>query len=61
VVIQRSVESVPCRENSNIDVVIRSMLRAPVAPQWLAAPVAAFPLFLPFFPSSPFLGRGTKW
>jgi hypothetical protein len=26
----------------------------PVAPRWLAAPVAAFPPFLPFFPLLPF-------
>jgi hypothetical protein len=49
--IQRSDEAVPCRENNNIDVVIQSMLRAPAAPpRRLVAPVAAFPLFLPFFP-----------
>jgi hypothetical protein len=46
-VIRRSDEAVPCRENSNVDVVVRSTLRAPAAPpRRLAAPVAAFPLFL---------------
>jgi hypothetical protein len=51
-----SDEAVPCRENSNVDVVVRSMLRAPVAPpRRLAALVAAFPLFLPFFPLLLFL------
>jgi hypothetical protein len=45
-VIRRSDEVVPCRENSNVDLVVRSTLRAPAAPpRRLAAPVAAFPLF----------------
>jgi hypothetical protein len=53
-VIRCSDEAMPCRENRNVDVVVRSTLRAPVAPRWLVAPVAAFPLFLPFFPLLPF-------
>jgi hypothetical protein len=52
--IRRSDEAMPCMENRNIDVVVRSTLRALVASRWLAAPVAAFPLFLPFFPLLPF-------
>jgi hypothetical protein len=45
-VIRRSDEAVLCRENSNVDVVVRSTLQASVAPpRRLAAPVVAFPLF----------------
>jgi hypothetical protein len=47
--IRRSDEAMPCRENSNVDVVVRSMLWVPTAPRRLAA----FPLFLPFFPLLP--------
>jgi hypothetical protein len=54
VVIWSSVESLPCRENRNVDVVIRSTLRAPVAPRrWLVTSMAASSPFLPFFPLVP--------
>jgi hypothetical protein len=53
-VIRSSVELVPCRENRNVGVVIRSTLRALVAPQRrLATPMVASPPFLPFFPLVP--------
>jgi hypothetical protein len=47
--IRCSDEAMSCRENINVDVVVRSTLRAPAAPRRLAA----FPLFLPFFPLLP--------
>jgi hypothetical protein len=57
-----SDEAVPCRENSNIDVVIRLTLRALAAPPGrLAAPVAAFPPLFPLLSPPPFLGHGAKW
>jgi hypothetical protein len=58
-----SDEEVPCRENNNVNVVVWSTLQAPAAPpRWLAALVAAFPLFLPFFPLLVlFLVVGAKW
>jgi hypothetical protein len=44
-----SDEAVSCRENSNVDVVVRSTLWAPAAPpRQLATLMAAFPLLLPF-------------
>jgi hypothetical protein len=54
VVIWSSVESLPCRENRNVDMVVRSMLQAPVAPRRrLATPMVASSPFLPFFPLVP--------